>query len=111
MDGCVCSAPGHGCGYIQPPDTLRPGRLSAPQVFSGHSGVVTAGSFTPDGKALVTVGGEEDASLRVWNPKTGECAHTVQGHPFHESGACTSAHVLVRRQRKKAGCFGIGCGW
>lgn len=24
--------------------------------------------------------------LRVWDPKTGECKVTVQGHPFHEGG-------------------------
>lgn len=56
------------------------------QVFSGHSGTVTAGCFTPDGKSVVTVGGEDDASLRVWNPKSGECTATLQGHPFHAEG-------------------------
>jgi len=58
----------------------------SPQVFSGHRGPVTAGAFTSDGKSIVTVGGEGDASLRVWNPKTGECTLTVSGHPFHEEG-------------------------
>lgn len=48
------------------------------QVFTGHSGEVNAGCFTPDGKSLVTVGGDEDASLRVWNPRTGEGALTIQ---------------------------------
>ncbi|KXZ49922.1 hypothetical protein GPECTOR_19g373 [Gonium pectorale] len=63
------------------------------QVFSGHCGPVSAGCFTPDGKAVVTVGGEDDASLRVWNPRTGECSLTIQGHPFHESGInCVSLH-------------------
>ena len=50
----------------------------APQVFSGHSGAVTAGAFTPDGKMVVSVGGEGDGSLRVWNPKTGECTGHLQ---------------------------------
>ena len=49
-----------------------------PQVFTGHAGAVTCGGFTPDGKAVVTGGGEGDASLRVWNPKTGECTAAVQ---------------------------------
>jgi len=63
------------------------------QVFSGHSGPVTAGSFTPDGKAVVSVGGENDCSLRVWNPKTGECSLTLQGHPFHQEGlTCVGVH-------------------
>ncbi|KAI8465401.1 MAG: WD40-repeat-containing domain protein [Monoraphidium minutum] len=56
------------------------------QVFSGHRGPVTAGAFSADGKAVVTAGGEGDASLRVWNPKTGECTLAVSGHPFHEEG-------------------------
>lgn len=66
---------------------------SLPQVFSGHSGPVTAGAFTPDGKAVVSVGGDNDCSLRVWNPKTGECSFTLQGHPFHTEGlTCLGVH-------------------
>lgn len=56
------------------------------QVFSGHSGPVTCGGFTPDGKHVVTGGGEGDASLRLWNPKTGECLLTVAGHHYHTAG-------------------------
>ncbi|EFN58343.1 hypothetical protein CHLNCDRAFT_142394 [Chlorella variabilis] len=63
------------------------------QVFSGHSGSVVCGSFTPDGKWVVTGGGEGDASLKVWSPKTGECALTVQGHPYHTAGlTCLDIH-------------------
>ncbi len=89
---------------------------------------MSCGAFTPDGKLVLTGGGENDASLRyteevhagayarlpdeqhllvirfgpvidlpsqpipflprlrVWDPKTGECKVTVQGHPFHEGG-------------------------
>lgn len=62
-------------------------------MFTGHRGPVTAGAFTLDGKAVVTAGGEGDASLRVWNPKTGECTLTVSGHPFHEEGiTCLALH-------------------
>jgi ribosome assembly protein SQT1 len=61
------------------------------QVFSGHSGPVTAGAFTPDGKSVVSV--SEDCSLRVWNPKTGDCSLTLQGHPFHIEGlTCLGVH-------------------
>ena len=35
----------------------------------------------------MTGGGEGDASLRVWNPKTGKCLLVQQGATFHESGA------------------------
>lgn len=63
------------------------------QVFSGHSGPVTAGAFTPDGKLVVSVGGENDCSLRVWNPKTGECTVQLQGWPFHEDSiTCLGVH-------------------
>lgn len=62
-------------------------------MFSGHHGPVVAGAFTPDGKSVVTAGGEGDSSLRVWNPKTGECTLTVSGHPFHEEGlTCLALH-------------------
>ncbi|KAN0060764.1 60S ribosomal subunit assembly or modification protein [Thecaphora frezii] len=37
-------------------------------VFSGHTEAVTCGSFTPDGKKLIS--GSEDGSLIVWDPKT-----------------------------------------
>lgn len=64
------------------------------QVFSGHRGPVAAGAFTADGRHVVTAGGEGDASLRVWNPKTGACALTVEGHPFHEDGiTCLALHA------------------
>jgi ribosome assembly protein SQT1 len=63
------------------------------QVFSGHSGPVTAGAFTPDGRAVVSAGGDNDCSLRVWNPKTGECSLQLSGHNFHQEGlTCLGMH-------------------
>ena len=56
------------------------------QVFTGHSGAVTCGQFTPDGRLVVTGGGENDCTLRVWDPKTGSCVHTTQGAHFHSVG-------------------------
>jgi WD40 repeat protein len=44
-------------------------------VFNGHSGPVTSGMFTPDGKKIVTV--SEDASLIVWDPKTAVAVHRI----------------------------------
>lgn len=62
-------------------------------MFSGHSGPVTAGAFTPDGKLIVSAGGENDCSLRVWNPKTGECSLTMHGPLFHAEGVtCLDVH-------------------
>ncbi|KAL4399498.1 60S ribosomal subunit assembly or modification protein [Malassezia pachydermatis] len=37
-------------------------------VFNGHTGSVTCGRFTPDGRKLVT--GSDDGSLIVWDPAT-----------------------------------------
>ncbi|KAF9604133.1 hypothetical protein IFM89_002808 [Coptis chinensis] len=50
-------------------------------MFSGHSNTVTCGDFTRDGKMVCT--GSEDASLRIWNPRNGECVHVVRDHPYH----------------------------
>ncbi|KAK6938204.1 LOW QUALITY PROTEIN: WD40 repeat [Dillenia turbinata] len=49
-----------------------------------HGGSVTCGDFTPDGKTICT--GSKDATLRIWNPKTGEAIHVVQGYPYHMEG-------------------------
>nr|GFC15607.1 angio-associated migratory cell protein [Tanacetum cinerariifolium] len=45
--------------------------------FFGHASAVTCGDFTPDGKTICT--GFDDASLRIWNPRTGESNHVVKG--------------------------------
>jgi len=39
------------------------------QVFVGHESGVTAGTFTPDGKSVLSCG--SDGTLRVWAPRTG----------------------------------------
>lgn len=38
------------------------------QVFSGHTAPVQAGTFTPDGKRLLTA--SEDGSLILWDPRS-----------------------------------------
>ena len=55
-------------------------------MLSGHNGPVSCGAFNADGRGIVTGGGEGDAALRAWNPKTGECVSTIQGHTFHTEG-------------------------
>ena len=63
-----------------------------PQVLTGHSGPVRCGCFLPNGKGIMTGGGDADHSLRFWNPKTGECTITVQDdHSFHAAGLTTIA--------------------
>ncbi|KAL3763426.1 hypothetical protein ACHAWU_001999 [Discostella pseudostelligera] len=46
------------------------------QVFVGHTGGVTSGAFTPDGKWVVSVG--QDGTCRVWAPKTGVSKHVFR---------------------------------
>lgn len=63
------------------------------QVFSGgHSDTVTCGTFTPDGKFIIT--GGEDGSLCYWDPKTAACIHkfTSTDQRWHQS-AVTSVAV------------------
>ena len=65
------------------------------QVFTGHSGPVRCGSFTPDGKQVVTGGGEGDDSLKVWDPKTGACALSVMdAYSFHTAGSTSLLTLL-----------------
>ncbi|KAK7259410.1 hypothetical protein RIF29_25017 [Crotalaria pallida] len=52
--------------------------------FVGHDDIVTCGDFTPDGKIICT--GSDDASLRIWNPESGENIHVLQGLAFHREG-------------------------
>ena len=65
-------------------------KYSMAQVFTGHSGPVTCGKFTPDGKSIVTGGGEGDHSLRVWDPRSGTCSLALQDeHAYHTAGTPT----------------------
>lgn len=65
-------------------DTVTGKLMCAP--LAGHGGAVRCGAFTPDGRGVVTGGGEGDAALRRWDPRTGACVATVSGHGYHEAG-------------------------
>jgi len=99
-DACALLALQAAAAHVHASHALDPPLPRAPrQVFSGHTGPVVAGSFTPDGKAILSAGGEGDASLRVWNPKTGECTLTVQvrpGPPMHEQPSTGTACSPIR---------------
>jgi hypothetical protein len=59
-------------------------------------------------QAVITVGGEDDCSLRVWNPKTGECTHHYQGGDhslFHASGVCVFVWGSQRTSTGRGVCF------
>lgn len=44
--------------------------------FVGHENAVTCGSFTSDGKLVITA--SSDSSVRVWNPSTGQTTVRIQ---------------------------------
>ncbi len=46
--------------------------------FTGHAGVVTMLSFSPDGKWIASV--SEDRMLMVWDVQTGQLKQAFQGH-------------------------------
>ncbi|RUS23075.1 WD40-repeat-containing domain protein [Endogone sp. FLAS-F59071] len=60
-------------------------------VFSGHSGAVTQGLFTPDGKKVVSV--SEDGNLIAWDPKTASSTIRLSGDDarFHQDSINTVA--------------------
>ncbi|KNA05281.1 hypothetical protein SOVF_191890 isoform A [Spinacia oleracea] len=61
-------------------------------VFCGHSKAVTCGEYTPDGKTFCT--GSEDATLRIWNPRSGESIRVIRDYPYHTSGLTCLAITL-----------------
>ncbi|GAB2302529.1 hypothetical protein Dimus_036535 [Dionaea muscipula] len=61
-------------------------------IFKGHGGSVTRGDFTPYGKLICT--GSDDATLRIWDPKSGGNIHAVRGHPYHTRRIDMLGHKL-----------------
>ena len=66
------------------------------RVFAGHDGAVLCGGFTCDGKKIVS--GSADGSLRVWNPRKGQCAisasRCVETPSRHRRDSCPSHHEV-----------------
>lgn len=63
-----------GAGAGEDPSEPSTCQAQCMQVFTGHNQSVTCGGFTPNGKVVVS--SSLDGTLRVWNPRTGECQHT-----------------------------------
>lgn len=47
-------------------------------VMEGHTGLIDAVAFTPDGKRCVS--GSRDNTLRMWDLATGQCVRVVDGN-------------------------------
>ena len=63
------------------------------QVFAGHSGSVSCGQFSKDGKVVFT--GSFDGSFRAWNPRSGMTIAAFQkGGLFHD-GPVTCMDSIV----------------
>jgi WD40 repeat protein len=63
--------------------------LTCMQVFVGHASMVSAGGFTGDGRWAVSIGNSgtrDDATVRIWNPKTGLAKHTIHLHAGSTTG-------------------------
>jgi WD40 repeat protein len=73
------------------------------RVLEGHGDAVRAVALTLDGRRVVSgggdIGGGGDASLRVWDPQTGQCLGTLEGH----TAAVTSVAVTVDGRRALSG--------
>ncbi|KAA6414440.1 MAG: hypothetical protein FRX48_01189 [Lasallia pustulata] len=48
------------------------------QILEGHSGMVMAVAFSPDGKQLAS--GSHDQTVRIWDAATGATLQTLEGH-------------------------------
>lgn len=62
--------------------------------FFGHSEPVSCGSFTNDGKLLIT--GSEDKSLKIWNLKDQKLIYTINDRKYHQ-GSITSIALSESR--------------
>jgi len=48
------------------------------QTLEGHSDLVEAVAFSPDGRLLAS--GSHDNTVRLWDPATGAAVQTLKGH-------------------------------
>jgi WD40 repeat protein len=74
--------------------TVRPGPPSTPRIqFNGHTSSVRAISFRPDGRVLAS--GGADATIRVWDFRTGGLLSTQSNTTSTPSGGSITHEVLL----------------
>jgi angio-associated migratory cell protein len=49
----------------------------------GHADSCTSGSFSPDGKTLITA--SNDKTTRIWELKNQACKFVIRGHKYHKA--------------------------
>src|SRR5262249_5537622 len=54
------------------------GADAGPRTLKGHRGSVLAVAFSPDGEVLASC--SRDATVKLWDPATGELRRTLTGH-------------------------------
>ncbi|MCU7723815.1 NB-ARC domain-containing protein [Actinoplanes sp. KI2] len=69
------------------PDLPHPALL---RTFIGHTDRVAVTVVAPDGTWVATGGG--DHTVRVWDPATGACRHTLSGHHSEVTSLAVPAH-------------------
>ncbi|MDA1054932.1 MAG: hypothetical protein O3C40_31295 [Planctomycetota bacterium] len=65
---------------LPPAITVAQAASSAPSVrrFKGHTNVIRAVVFTPDGRHIIS--GSSEGTIRFWNVESGKHVHTIQAH-------------------------------
>jgi WD40 repeat protein len=62
--------------------------------FFGHTESVSCGSFTPDGKYLIS--GSDDLSVKVWDLKNQVILYTIKGKKYHQA-AITGMSIAKKK--------------